>query len=149
MERQIRAATAVVGAGEAFEDGALPGLQDCGEWRGLSGVRGDEVVFLGGIGAQIEEFAATAFGAVDDEFVAIADDGARAGEILREDFLVVVVFKIACGGAVGAQFHERGRAFLQFGIKVGFGAGMTGDGVVPETDRRGAFRHGAVEERAE
>ena len=57
------------------------------------GVGSDDVGFFRGVGAEIEEFAPAALGAVDDEFVAVADDGARADVILREDFVVVEILR--------------------------------------------------------
>jgi hypothetical protein len=89
----------------------LPGAELLLEALGDFGVGGDDVVFFGGVGADVEELAAGVFGGVDDELEAVVEQRAGAGEILGADGGVVEVLEIARGGAVGAEFGEGRRPF--------------------------------------
>lgn len=71
----------VIGTGEAVEDGFLPGAELLLKFGCFVGFRVDEILFLGGIGVEIEEFG-LGFFIVDDEFEAVVNDGAWALEVL-------------------------------------------------------------------
>ena len=101
---------------------------------GFRGIRFQQIVFLSGIAAHIEEFAPRAVRAIDDELVSIAKNRARAAEILLLYIRMMDVLEIARRSAVRSELREWSGSFLEFRIDIGFRRGTRTR--TPACDRR-------------